>query len=78
MRSIDGPRRQRRVTELHPLPSGLQHTARSHYQLYQSINEYHKVDIIFDARRRTALSHGYMWFYKYLIRTSSKIKLTII
>ena len=64
MRAQDRPRRQRRVTELHPSRHGLQHTARSNYQLYQSINEYHKVDIIFDARRRTALSRGYTWFYK--------------
>jgi len=31
--------------------------------MYQSITKYQKVDIIFDAGRRTALSHGYRWFY---------------
>ena len=68
--------RQRHVTESHP-PRRLQHTTRSHYQLYQSINDNHKVDITFDARRQhnaillllpvwrvqESDERGYTWFY---------------
>jgi len=42
--------RQRHATKPHPARS-LQHTC-SHHQLYQSINDNHKVDITFDARRQ--------------------------
>ena len=68
--------RQRHVTESHPSRC-LQHTTRSHHQLYQSINDNHKVDITFDARgQHDALlslqsvlcvhesdDRGYTWFY---------------
>jgi len=76
--------RQRHVTESHPARR-LQHTTRSHYQLYQSINGNHNVDITFDARRQHVtvllqsecvqqVTSGYTWFYKWLIKTIFEIK----